>query len=725
MHYLDELNERQREAVTCLEGPLLVLAGAGSGKTRVLTYRLAHIVDKLRTRAVLAVTFTNKAAGEMLGRVERLLGARSEGLWVCTFHAFGNRILRREISRLRRNPSFVILDEQDRLGLIKQCLKELNLDHTTWPPKYVQWYIENAKRARLSPGEMAQRAGGMKESGAARVFGYYENRLVETGALDFNDLLILTLRLFEENPDLLDKYRQVFRFLMIDEFQDTNRMQYDLIRMLVGEEENICVVGDEDQSIYGWRGADIRNILDFSRDFPRARLIRLEQNYRSVATILEAAAHIISSNLNRIGKNLVSVRGGGDPVVHYPAMDEMDEARYVTRKVKELIKTGVLASDIAIFYRTHAQSRAVEDAFRLAGVSYIIVGGTRFYDRKEIKDVLAYLRLATNPMDDTSFLRIANVPPRKIGKATLKRLREFAASKGISMLEACRKEVSALPAAKRVSLLEFADMIDAISDEAQGRGAPAMIDACMLKTGYRSWLEEKPGIESWGRLENLDELLRAAEEYERVEAEASIEGFLDAAGLLSDIDTAPEDHGSITLMTLHTAKGLEFPVVFLIGMEDGIFPHILSREDNEAMEEERRLCYVGMTRAKDMLFMTRATTRRLRGKNQSNEPSPYLLDIPPNLLRIEGGAPWTSDSPSDTEPGADKQVWRSDSEQSDICYDETEVGLKPGRRVNHPQFGAGIVETIEGQGEKTKVKVFFHKAGHKTLMLKYAQLEPA
>jgi len=712
MDYLNDLNPEQYRAVTTIHGPLLILAGAGSGKTRALTYRLAYIADHLNTRNILAVTFTNKAAREMLKRTENLLGAKAEGLWVCTFHALGNRILRREIGRLGRESNFAILDEQDQAGLIRQCTKELNLDPSTWPPKYVQYYIENAKSALVGPEEMEERSRGLKEKGAAKIYNHYEKRLVETGSVDFNDLLGLTYRLLSENRDIREKYSNKFRFILIDEFQDTNRVQYELMRLLVGPEQNICVVGDEDQSIYRWRGADIRNILGFRRDFPKAELIRLEKNYRSVSTVLDAAGAVISRNRDRIGKKLVAVRGKGEPIVHFAARDELAEAAYVAEKSAELVNRGFSWGDISVFYRTHAQSRAFEDAFRRRNIPYLIIGGVRFYERKEIKDALAYLRLAINPKDDISFQRIINVPPRKIGDATVSRLRNFAAERGVSLLEACPMKATGLAASKQKALGEFAELISSIAGEIQNNGPMEAVETALEMSGYRAWLQEKGGIEQLGKLENLDELLRAAEEYESSNPEGGIEGFLDSASLLSDFDTTPSDLGSVTLMTLHTAKGLEFVAVFLVGMEDGVFPHQLCKADPAAMEEERRLCYVGMTRAKDFLFLTRAVTRRLRGKEQFNQPSPYLEDIPRELVRTEGV----------TEP---PRLSATEYGETDIHYDEPEFPLRPGRRVRHPDFGPGIVESVEGKGENIKVKVYFHSAGHKTLALKYTHLEPA
>jgi len=712
MKYLNDLNPEQYEAVTTLYGPLLILAGAGSGKTRALTYRLAYLADSLDTRNILAVTFTNKAADEMLKRTEGLLGVNAQGLWVCTFHALGNRVLRREIERLGRDSNFAILDEQDQAGLIKQCTRELNLDPSTWTPKYLQYYIENAKSALAPPGEMEERSRGLKEKGAAKVYSHYEKRLVETGSVDFNDLLGLTYRIFSENQDIREKYAEQFRFILIDEFQDTNRVQYELIKLLVGPELNICVVGDEDQSIYRWRGADIRNILGFQRDFPEAKLVRLEKNYRSVGTVLDAASAVISHNQDRIGKRLVAVRGRGKPIVHYAARDELAEAAYVAEKAAELVKGGFSWGNIAVFYRTHAQSRAFEDAFRSRNVPYLIIGGLRFYERKEIKDALAYLRLAINPRDDVSFRRIINVPPRKIGEATVSRLRNFAAERGISLLGACKTNVAGVAASKQKALSQFAGLIDSIAEEIEKSGPMEAVDKALEISGYRAWLHEKGEVEHISRLENLDELLRAAEEHESSNPEGGIGGFLDSASLLSGLDSAPSDSGSVTLMTLHTAKGLEFPVVFLVGMEDGVFPHQLCRTDPAAMEEERRLCYVGMTRAKDLLFLTRAVTRRLKGREQFNLPSPYLQDIPPELVRLEGTS----------EPS---RLSATEYGETDIHYDEPELALRPGRRVRHPDFGPGIVDSVEGEGENTKVKVYFHSAGHKTIALKYTHLEPA
>lgn len=738
MDYLKDLNEAQREAVEHIDGPLLVLAGAGSGKTRVLTYRLAHILRMRHTRDILAVTFTNKAAGEMLARVERLLGMQSRGMWVLTFHALGNRILRSEMEHLGRPKEFVIFDESDQRGLIRECLKKLNLDSTHWSPQYVRGVIDMAKNSLIDPETFAKEAFDPKKKGAAKVYEMYEKRLIEMAAVDFSDLLSLPLKLMRSNPDVLEKYRRRFRYILVDEYQDTNQAQYQLIKLLVGPEQNVCVVGDEDQSIYRWRGADIRNILSFQTDFPKAGLIKLEKNYRSRAVVLKAAEAVISKNKQRIGKRLEPVRMGGDPIIYYAAFDERDEAEFVADRILELMegrngapdspeetKERFKPEDIAVFYRTHAQSRAIEDALRARNLNYIVIGGVKFYDRKEVKDAIAYLRLLVNPRDDVSFLRIVNVPPRKIGEATLTQLREYAAKQGVSLLVAAgfrrageeeRVVKSPLAAAKMKALGKFAGLIESLRDDMNKLDVAEMIDRILKESGYRAMLKEERSIEAIGRLENLDELVRAAEEYEEMAEEPSAEGFLDSVSLFTTLDTAPAEGGALTLMTLHTAKGLEFGAVFLVGMENGIFPHVLSIGEPAEEEEERRLCYVGMTRAKDLLYLTRARVRRLRGQERYNLASPYLTDIPPELMTVYEGS-----NSSYTAP----EVEETDYSAPRVVYDLEETGLRPGQRVRHQHFGLGLVEGFEGSGEKLKVKVFFHDVGHKTLMAKFAGLEPA
>ena len=543
---------------------------------------------------------------------------------------------------------------------------------------------------------------------------------------------------------MLFRSREQFRHILVDEYQDTNHAQYKLLKMLVGPEENICVVGDEDQSIYRWRGADISNILNFQRDFPKAKVVKLEENYRSTPIVLQAAEKVISHNTQRIGKRLIPVREGGDPLVYYPAMDERDEARFVAEQVIELIKGGEeeqdlppelrgsnYAGEIAVFYRTHAQSRTIEDAFRSRNIPYIVVGGVRFYDRKEVKDALAYLRLIVNPLDDVSFLRIVNVPPRKIGGATLDKLREHAREKGVSLLEASGYNQHAKPekngapklaASKIKALKQFADLIQSLADGHEKQSVSQVIDTVLNETDYREWLAGERTAETIGRLENLDELVRAAEEYDESADNPSLSEFLDRVTLLTNLDNSSTDGGAVTLMTIHTAKGLEFKAVFMVGMEDGMFPHILAEGDPDAAEEERRLCYVGMTRAEDLLYMTRAKERLLRGQTRYNLPSPFIADIPENLMSIYEFTPsWDPD----WKPPQRVEEFDESAHSDNIVYDLEETGLRPGRRVKHAQFGLGIVEGIEGSGEKMKVRVLFHRVGHKTLQVKYAGLEPA
>lgn len=724
--YLKHLNEAQREAVEHIDGPLLVLAGAGSGKTRVLTYRLAHILKTRKTRNILAVTFTNKAAGEMVSRVEKLLGDSGRGLWVLTFHSMGNRILRKEIEKLGRKPEFTILDESDQTTLIKECIKELNLDPKMWSPQYIKGYIDRAKNSLIPYETLLSQAHNARQATALRIYELYQKKLATLEALDFNDLLALPVELFRNHPDVLENYRERFRYILVDEYQDTNHAQYQLIKLLVGPEKNICVVGDEDQSIYRWRGADITNILNFQKDFPEAKVVKLEKNYRSTAVVLKAAERVIAKNTQRIGKKLVPIREEGEPIVFYCAFDERDEAEFVADKIQELLadKGKYRLDDIAVFYRTHAQSRAIENALLERNINYIVVGGVKFFERKEIKDALAYLRLLVNPKDDISFLRIVNVPPRKIGSATIEELKFSAKANEVSLFEAaveCSKNsyFYTLNPAKKRQVGEFAKMMLAIKEEIQGKPVSVIVDIVLKKVGYYDWLKNEKTIEAVSRLENLDELVKAGEEYEESTTEPTLAGFLDSVSLHTDIDSY--EGGAVTLMTVHTAKGLEFKAVFIVGMEEGIFPHALSQGDYNAMEEERRLCYVGMTRAKDRLFLSMARYRFLRGQEKYNLPSQFLEDIPPTLMATL----------EEEEEGEDRDFSEfqthlpKEEKTTATALDFEEPKFRPGQRVNHPYFGGGLVEAIEGNGEKMKIKVYFHKFGHKILMAKYANLEPA
>lgn len=726
--YLKQLNEAQREAVEHTDGPLLVLAGAGSGKTRVLTYRLAHILKTRHTRDILAVTFTNKAAAEMVSRVESLLGSSARGLWVLTFHSMGNRILRREIEKLGRNPHFTILDESDQTTLIKECIKELNLDPKMWSPQYIKGVIDRAKNSLIPYETLVSQVRNNREGNTLKVYELYQKKLATLEALDFNDLLVLPVELFRNYQDVLMEYRQRFRYILVDEYQDTNHAQYELIKLLVGAQKNICVVGDEDQSIYRWRGADITNILSFQKDFPEAKVVKLEKNYRSTAVVLKAAERVIDKNTQRIGKKLLPVREEGEPIILYIAYDERDEAQFVADKIQELLtdKEKYQPDDIAVFYRTHAQSRSIENALLERNINYTVVGGVKFFERKEIKDALAYLRLFVNPKDDLSFLRIVNVPPRKIGNATIEDLKFSARANNVSLFEAaveCSKNsyFYALNSTKKRQLGEFAKLMLAIREETQDKPVSVVIDTVLQKVGYYDWLKNEKTIEAVSRLENLDELVKAAEEYETSTAEPTPAGFLDSVSLYTDIDSL--EGGVVTLMTIHTAKGLEFKVVFMVGMEEGIFPHALSAGDFNAMEEERRLCYVGMTRAKDLLFLSMARYRFLRGQERYNLPSQFLEDIPKELITIieEDGKERESEDLEHFE-----KLFSSSQEKTiEKPYDVQDYNFRPGQRVNHPYFGGGLVEAIEGKGEKMKVKVYFHKFGHKILMAKYANLEPA
>ena len=723
---LSSLNPMQQQAVLHGDGPLLILAGAGSGKTRTLTNRVAHVISErgIAPSRVLAVTFTNKAAQEMRERLERLVGDALP--WVSTFHAACVRILRREIQALGFTSSFVIYDDRDSERLLKECLAALRIPEPVLPPRLAGALIDAAKNKGLTPQAYA-RADEQHDSLAA-VYGRYQAMLQRANALDFGDLLLTALRVFEEHPDVLDRYRERFQHVFVDEYQDTNAVQYRLTNLLASRWRNLCVVGDDDQSIYRWRGADVGNILDFERDYPDAVLIRLEQNYRSTGNILAAAAAVVARNARRKGKTLWTENPRGDLVTVATLPDDLEEARFVAGEIERLLAGPWARRDIAIFYRTNAQSRSVEEALVRRRIPYVMIGGVKFFARAEVKDVLAYLRVLINPSDSLSAKRVINTPPRGIGAATIERIAGLEDEAG-GFLAACRLalERGLLKPLQAEKLRAFLTFIDAFAGHANEIAYPQLTARLIEESGYGPALRDDGSSEARERLQNLDELLKGMEEHAR--SERTLQEYLEQVALVADIDAYDGTTDRVTLMTLHAAKGLEFPVAFIIGMEEGLFPH--GRAADGDIEEERRLCYVGITRAMRALYLTHAERRRVYGDVQMNPPSRFIDEIPPELIKaVAPAAP-----PPRTLFAARRPAFLADAlerievaagEDGDsvrVVYDQD--GLRVGSRVRHGTFGIGTVKGLEGAGEQQKVTVLFRSVGSKKLLLKVAGLEPA
>ena len=718
------LNPVQREAVVHVDGPLLVLAGAGSGKTRVIAHRIAYLVALgVDPRRILAVTFTNKAAGEMAQRVAAILSGRpgsGRPPLVATFHSMCARVLRAEIHHLGYPRSFVIYDEDDRLALVRECYKELGLDERALAPSAAIARISRAKNQLLGPEAVAEAARGSREADVARLYARYAARLKALGAVDFDDLLGLIVELFAQHPQVLAYYRDLWRYVLVDEYQDTNAAQYRLLRQLTATHRNLCVVGDPDQSIYRFRGADLRNILDFERDFPGCRVVRLEQNYRSTGRILEIAAAVIAHNQARKEKSLWTENARGEAARLFRARDETEEALWVARTVAELRGEGQSLDGVAVLYRMNAQSRVLEDAFRVAGLPYQIVGGVRFYERREIKDALAYLRLVTNPADDLAFRRALGAPPRGIGRATLGRLEELATAAGTPLLATAERAAEELGGRAGRALGEFVRVVGRLTAAAAAPGPLAeRVAAIVDGSGLREALRRETAAEAEGRLENLDELVVAAEEFAARPEGGDLGEFLDSVALIADVDELDEARPAVTLMTLHSAKGLEFPAVFLTGLEEGVFPHGRALDDEEGVEEERRLAYVGLTRAKERLFLSYAAERRLGGYAGLREPSRFLLEMPAEAVTQIGGRRGESSSGRPaawpgrvSEPGPDPGPDPAD-----------EYPFRVGARVRHANWGDGILTGIQKDGADVVVTVNFAAVGRKRLLLKYAPLE--
>jgi len=709
---LADLNPPQRDAVTAGDGPL-VLAGAGSGKTRVIAHRIAWLlgVRGVHPKNVLAVTFTNKAAGEMARRVEELVapvGIRAP--LIATFHSACVRILRQHIRHIGYPPHFTIYDEDDRLQLVKECMRELDMTDRTWTPASIVQRISAAKNQMVALEEVERAARGPREERIAALFRRYQERLVAAAAADFDDLLLLTVRLFDEVLAVLAWYRGLWTHVLVDEYQDTNRAQYRIVRQLTAEHRNVCVVGDADQSIYKWRGADIRNILDFETDYPGTRVIRLEQNYRSTKRILALASAVIAHNVSRKDKGLWTENGEGERAAVYRAWDEHEEANFVAQTILAARGAGSAWDDIAVFYRTNAQSRVLEDALRRGGIPYVVVGSVRFYERKEIKDALAYLRLVVNPADDVAFRRAIQTPGRGIGRATLTRLEELAVREARPLLALAAAPPADVTGKPRRALEEFAALITRLVTAREKTPLPAFIDLVMDASGYREDLKQERSSEADARLENLEELIAAAEDHARGQEDATLEGFLDGVALVSDVDELPDGARGVTLMTLHSAKGLEFPVVFLTGMEEGVFPHVRAMDSVDEIEEERRLCYVGITRAKERLWISYALHRRMHGYGLG-EPSRFLLEMPAEQLAVLGGA-----GRADARREPEVETPFADAGADDLP-------LKVGARVRHGRWGEGLVVGVERSGGDTLVTVRFASVGRKQLSLQYANLE--
>ena len=711
-HLLDDLNPPQRDAVLAGDGPLLVLAGAGSGKTRVIAHRIAHLlgVRGVHPRQVLAVTFTNKAAGEMARRVDALLApAGLRAPLIATFHSACVRILRAHGEAIGVPRHFTIYDEDDRVALVKECMKEGELADRTFTPSAAAHRISYLKNQMIGVQEALRDARGPWERKAALVYSRYEKRLRDAGVVDFDDLLLLVVKLFQESPETLAWYRGLWKHVLVDEYQDTNRAQYRIIRLLTAEHGNICVVGDDSQSIYRWRGADINNILDFEKDFPGTRTVKLEQNYRSTKSILAVADGVIANNHQRKEKTLWTANPVGEPAAVYRGWDEHEEANFVAQTILKTRADGVGWNGIAVFYRTNAQSRVLEDALRRARIPYVIVGGVRFYERKEIKDTLAWLRLAINPADDVAFRRAVQAPPRGVGATTLARLDELALDHNLPLLTLAATPPPDVRGKARTGLEDFATTVQRLASQRAELSPPAFIDLVLQASGYRKALEQDRSPEAEGRLENLEELIAAAEDFVVSAGEGTVEAFLDSVALMSDVDELKEADARVTLMTLHSAKGLEFPVVFLTGLEEGVFPHARSMNDPEEIEEERRLCYVGLTRARDRLYLAYAVHRRIHGYGVG-EPSRFLREMPEAHLTLLNAS-----RPEPQFPQA-RVVPRYEPE-------EESWPIKVGARVRHARFGEGLVVGVERDGEDVIVTVGFASVGRKRLSLQYAHLE--
>jgi DNA helicase-2/ATP-dependent DNA helicase PcrA len=720
--FLKDLNPAQREAVIYATGPLLVLAGAGSGKTRVLTYRIAHLIGihKIDPWKILAVTFTNKAAGEMKERVEKLLGKDGIHVWLSTFHSWCARILRMEASLLGYNRSFSIYDENDQISVIKKCMEELDISPKKISPDAVQSHISKAKDRLITWQDFSLQTKDFFEENVARIYKLYQRKLEEANAFDFDDLIMRTVELFTNQPEVLEKYQKRFQHILVDEYQDTNHAQYVLVNLLASKNRNLCVVGDEDQSIYGWRGADINNILNFEKDYPDAKVVKLEQNYRSTQIILDAAGAVVKNNQERKGKTLYTKIKGGEQISLLFLENEHQEAETIVTQIQQLIRQrGYSLSDFVILYRTNAQSRVFEQKLRDSGIPYVIVGGLRFYERKEVKDILAYLKVLTNPKDDVSLKRIINVPGRGIGAQTLSKIENFCLKKNSSFLEGIKRieEIEGISPRLKKTIHDFSKMLDEFSKLKDKSPVDELTELIAEKTGYLDELRREKTIEAENRIENIKELINATSEFIERSDDPTLEGFLEEVSLITDIDLWDKTKDAVTLMTLHAAKGLEFRVVFITGLEEGLFPLSRSLENPSDLEEERRLFYVGITRAKERLFLSFARQRR-RFADMVNLESRFLDEIPKELLKIEEHISHRNREESFGK--VDLNQIKSFFPESAGTYDSM---LQIGVRVIHPHWGEGVILFREGSGDNLTLTVVFRGGVKKKLLVKYADLE--
>lgn len=745
------LNKEQYEAAITVEGPLLILAGAGSGKTRVLTYRMAHMINDLNIypSQILALTFTNKAAGEMKERVKALVGDVVDGMWVSTFHSSCVRILRREIDKLGYNKNFTIYDSYDAKSLVKQCMKELNINDKDITDSEIISKISDAKNKLISAKTFKkENESNFRMNKIADVYLTYEKKLKTTNSLDFDDLIYLTVKLFKENEDVRDFYRRKFRYILVDEYQDTNKCQYELIKLLVNENENICVVGDDDQCIYAWRGADIHNILDFEKDFPKAKVVKLEQNYRSKSNILEAANKVIRNNAQRKDKVLRTESEAGEKLKVYRAYSDIDEGNFVATQIKRMMREENRSlKDFAILYRMNSQSRIFEEAFRRNEITYKIVGGLRFYERKEIKDIMAYLKVINNPLDDISLKRIINEPKRSIGDTTIAKVQEFAVENNICMYDALldAEFVPNLSARAVTSINKFVSLMNTLIVDAENISVSELIEDILDRSGYMKMLKATGSAEDESRIENLKELVSDAVAFENSSEDKTLSAFLEKVTLVSDIDNLDEENNAVVMMTVHSAKGLEFPVVFLVGMENGIFPGTSSLNSFHEMEESRRLCYVAITRAEEMLYISSAEQRMVFGRTVGYPVSDFISEIPNELktnLNDNGGNQSkgsfnnTFNKTTNNNPHSFRNSFYNNSKQTMTSTPnssmESEHGksvskedLTIGVKVRHNKFGVGTVVSMSSDNGETIVTIAFNNMGIKKLMLNKAGLELA
>ena len=755
---LNGMNDRQAEAVQTTEGPLLIMAGAGSGKTRVLTHRIAYLIDEKMVNPwnILAITFTNKAAREMKERAAALNPATQDCL-IATFHSMCVRILRREADHIGYNRNFTIVDPGEQRTLMKRILKNLNLDPKKWNERAILGTISNAKNDLIDEVAYAKMAGDMYTEIVAKCYTAYQKELRQSEAMDFDDLIMLTLRLFDQNPDVLTYYQQRYQYIHVDEYQDTNHAQYQLVKLLASRFKNICVVGDADQSIYGWRGADMQNILDFEKDYPEAKVVLLEENYRSTKTILQAANEVIRNNRNRRPKNLWTQNEDGEEIVYYRANDEQDEALFVARTIDQLSREGYSHKDFAVLYRTNAQSRTVEEALLKANIPYTMVGGTKFYSRKEIRDVISYLNLIANPSDNISYERVVNEPKRGVGPGTVEKIRDFASSQEISLLDASANILlSPVKGKAAQAVYDFANMLLDLRERLDDYTVTKLVEVVLEKTGYAAALAAQATLESQARIENIEEFLSVTKNFDESPDNPSDESgldklsrFLNDLALIADTDDGDMESSEVTLMTLHAAKGLEFPVVFLVGMEENVFPLSRASEDEDELEEERRLAYVGITRAEKILYLTNANSRMLYGKTNYNQPSRFLREISSDLLDYQGLTRPANSSFKVSYTNSDtgkfgqgmslaqalqerkRQAAPSSISTGSLPFGKSsqnqpskpEVAWAIGDIAHHKKWGDGTVLAVSGSGNSQELKINFPEVGLKKVLASIAPIE--